>query len=298
MTMTYDNTALNARQGIQAVLSGRQASFILEYPCHSPDAQRWFSLSVTPLGAGGQGVVVSHTNITARHLADMALKEALHEKTALLRELHHRVKNNLQVITSLLRLEGFRTENEATQVVLSEMQGRIRAMALLHETIYRKGSFAAIDLGDYITQIAEESLRTLLLNPGTVQLDLALATLQVSLDQATPCGLMMSELMSNCLKHGFPDGRGGKIAISLQPLNEARRWRLVVSDNGVGLPADFADKRGKSLGLQLVGDLAAQMGGTLHIGAGPQAVFTVEFSAEVVTSIPVALATENLATGK
>jgi PAS domain S-box-containing protein len=271
---------------------------------------RWPSGEVRHIEAHGRVIedgernarymIGTNWDITDQKRAEELLEMALQEKTALLLEVHHRVKNNLQVITSLLRLEGFRSENEATKTVLKDMQGRIRAMALLHETIYRKGNFAAIDLGSYISQIAGESIRNLQITPGAVQLRLDVGVVQVGLDQATPCGLMISEMISNCLKHGFPDGRQGEIDISLQLFGEgeANQWRLKVSDTGVGLAADFETKRQKSLGLQLVDDLSKQMGGTLHIGNGPEAVFSVNFTAEVPTPIQINLATENGHDGK
>lgn len=219
-------------------------------------------------------------DITERKQAEQALQSSLQEKTALLMEIHHRVKNNLQVITSLLRLEAGRSEHAPTKAVLKDMQVRIRAMALLHETIYRRGSFAAIDLGAYVGQVATQTVRTLLAEPGSVQLRLDVGSVQVGMDQATTCGLLVSELVSNCLKHGFPPGRTGDICIELRPLDPANQWRLRVSDTGTGLADDFETRRKNSLGLQLVGDLAVQMGGVLDIGLGPQAIFTVDFKAE------------------
>ena len=158
------------------------------------------------------------------------------------------------------------------------MQGRVRSMALLHETVYRKGTFAAINLGSYIGQVAVESLKTLQTHRGEVQLQLDVEEAQVSLDQATPAGMLISELVSNCLKHAFPAGRGGTITIALHPLAATGPWRLQVRDTGVGLPADFAARRKNSLGLQLASDMAVQMGGELQLGDGPQAVFTVDFT--------------------
>jgi two-component sensor histidine kinase len=179
------------------------------------------------------------------------------------------------------------------QVILArrvqDMQGRVRSMALLHETIYRKGTFAAIDLGSYVGQIAGESLKSMQVNPGAVRLQLDMETLQVGLDQATPAGMLVSELVSNCLKHAFPEGHTGEIGISLHPLPEPDQWRLRVSDSGIGLTPDFEERRKTSLGLQLAGDMATQMGGTLHIGSGPQAVFTVDFKAEVPAPLKINL---------
>jgi PAS domain S-box-containing protein len=227
--------------------------------------------------------------ITDRIKAQQSLQNSLKEKTALLLEVHHRVKNNLQVITSLLRLEVGRSENEAATAVLKDMQGRVRSMAILHESIYRAGTFAAIDLGGYIEQLATQSFKTLLTTPGSVQLRLELGFVPVGLDQATPCGLLLSELMSNSLKHGFPEGHTGEVHVELSALTKTGYWRLRLSDTGIGLPQDFAARREKSLGLQLASSLAAQMGGVLDIGAGPQAIFTVDFKVEKPASIVINL---------
>ena len=204
-----------------------------------------------------------------------ALSESLREKEALLREVHHRVKNNLQVITSILRLESGRSDNPASIAVLQDMQDRVRSMALLHETIYRTGTFSAIDLGDYLRQVATQAFRALQTGPGQVRLRLDLGTLRLNLDQATPCGLLANELLSNSFKHGFANGGSGEICVELQPLDEQNHWRLRVYDTGVGLPADFQTRREGGLGLKLVAGLAEQIGGRLEIGPG--AMFSVVF---------------------
>ena len=275
----------------EASIHGRSSGGV--YSLTLPHGEAWFELSSAAMAANEnheRRFVVLARDITERMQTQQALQTSLKEKTALLLEVHHRVKNNLQVITSLLRLEGFRSNDAPTKAVLQDMQGRVRTMALLHETIYRKGNFAAIDLGSYVGQIASECLKSLLITPGAVQLRLEVDALQVGLDQAAPCGMLMSELVSNCLKHGFPDGHTGEICISLRPLDSCGQWRLQVSDNGVGLPADFETRRLLSLGLQLVSDLAKQMGGTLHIGAGPQAQFTVDFTAQLPAPLAIHLA--------
>ena len=244
----------------------------------------WIELDIVPVAdATGWFThwVAVERDVTERKQIQMDLQTSLREKTALLLEVHHRVKKNLQFITSMLRLESFRSTDAPTKSVLQDMQGRVRSMALLHETIDRKGTFAAIDLGSYVGQIASESLKSMQVNSGAVRLQLDVETLQVGLDQATPAGMLISELVSNSLKHAFPAGRTGSIDIALHPLDTSGQWRLRVSDSGIGLPADFEDRRKKSLGLQLAGDMATQMGGTLHIGSGPQVVFTVDFKAVV-----------------
>ena len=272
--------ALDALAGIRSVIDRSLPSFSLEYPCHSPVQVRWYSMSVTPLGSDVGGVVVSHSDITERRLAQEALQSSLLEKEALLKEVHHRVKNNLQVINSLLRLESGRSGQPGVQSVLGDMQGRIRSMALLHESLYRSGTLATVDLGNYLKQLAMQSFRVLASHSGAVQLQLDLASIEVGMDQAMPCGLLVNELISNCLKHGFPQGRSGEVRVELQVLDGGARLRVRVSDTGVGLPDDFESRRGHSLGLQLVSDLATQLGGTLEIGPAPRPLFTVTFARE------------------
>lgn len=220
-------------------------------------------------------VVGTSLDITERKQAELALQASLREKDALLKEVHHRVKNNLQVITSLLRLESGRNQLPDVKRVLGDMQGRVRSMALLHESLYRTGSFAAVDLAAYLKQLCTQAFRTLNLRPGHIQLELDLQPIHVEMDQALPCGLLVNELISNCLKHAFPEGRSGTVQVALHP--QGRSLVLQVSDDGVGLPDDVATLSRNSLGLQLVSDLAHQLGAQLDIG--PAASFRVTFAA-------------------
>lgn len=240
----------------------------------------WVTVFVAPLDPAEPGTtqrVGVINDITERKQAEVDLRESLREKEALLREVHHRVKNNLQVVTSLLRLETGRSQEPVVRIVLKDMQSRIQAMALLHETLYRSGNFAQVDLGMYLKQLTTQTFRALNARPGAIELDIDLASIQVGVDQAIPCGLLLNELISNCLKHGFPGNRAGRIRVELPALDGSSQTCLRVSDNGVGLPADFESKRGRSLGLQLVSDLARQLQGRLEIGAGPGAAFSVTF---------------------
>lgn len=209
--------------------------------------------------------------------ADEALRASLREKEALLKEVHHRVKNNMQVITSLLRLEANRIDHPTTRSVLRDMQNRILAMAALHEALYRSNNFAHVDLSSYLKQLTSQLARSSVASPGQVRFLLDLFPVGLELDQAVPCGLMVNELVSNAMKHGFPAGRVGEIRVGME-WAEAGLLRLRVSDDGVGLSPDFEARRGRSLGLQLVSDLARQLGGTFRIGPGPAAVFEVTFA--------------------
>jgi PAS domain S-box-containing protein len=246
--------------------------------------RRWLESHAAPLPDGdGQAtrMLAVTRDVTEAKRAQEALRVSLREKEALLKEVHHRVKNNLQVIASLLRLESHRSTEPAAKLVLGEMKGRIQSMALLHETLYRTSNFAALDIGAYLGKLATQTFRALRTEPSGVKLDLALQPVMIGLDQAIPCGLLLHELLSNALKHAFPNQRSGEVRVELERVNE-KEVRLRVSDTGVGLGADFGRRVGQSLGLQLVSDLARQLGGDLKIETGTGAVFAVTFVVDEV----------------
>lgn len=221
------------------------------------------------------------SDITERKEAEDLLRLSLKEKEGLLREVHHRVKNNLQVISSLLRLETSRSAAHDTKRVLGDMQGRILSMAVLHETLYRSGRFGQVDLGGYLRQLAQQLFRAA---ASTTRLRLELEPVFLEIDQAIPCGLIVNELLTNSLKHAFAEGTAGEVAMSLA-LNPRGEVQITVADTGVGLPTDFDTKRVRSLGLVLVTDLVRQIGGSLSIGPGPGAAFGVTFT-PVMTHLP------------
>lgn len=214
------------------------------------------------------------SDITERKHAEEQLRHSLKEKEGLLREVHHRVKNNLQVISSLLRLETSRSDVADTQRVLHDMQGRILSMAVLHETLYRSGRFGQVELGGYLRQLALQLFRA---TACAARLNTDLRPVSVELDQAIPCGLILNELLTNSLKHAFNEGPGGEVRVSLAQ-DESGEVTLTVADTGVGLPPDFETRRSRSLGLQLVTDLVRQIGGRLAILPGPGAEFVVTFT--------------------
>jgi two-component sensor histidine kinase len=163
------------------------------------------------------------------------------------------------------------------------MTGRIRSMALLHESLYRSGMFAQVELGQYLQTLGQQAFRANVTSGAAVQLELDLATVTVSLNLAGPAGLLVNELISNSLKHAFPEGRSGVLRLALQPASGSQ-WCLSVSDNGVGLTDDFDTRRTGALGMQLVSDLTQQIGGTLevdaHGGEHGGAMFRIYFEVE------------------
>jgi PAS domain S-box-containing protein len=275
-----DRAAVAAK--IQAMLDGADLPYGYEARMrHADGSLRWVQVTGRVMARGATGkptrLLGTRIDITERHLGDAALRRSLAEQGALLKEVHHRVKNNLQIVHSLLRLEAGRSLQPETTRVLHDMRARIQAMALLHESIYRTSSFAGVDLGDYLRQVATQAVRAHQTQAAAVRLQLDLVSTRIALDQALPCGLLVSELISNSLKHGFAGGGGGEIQVALRWLGGGAALQLCIRDNGSGLPADFEARRGQSLGLQLVADLAQQLGGRLDIGPAPAAVFTVTF---------------------
>ncbi len=247
---------------MQAARGQRQQSFQFQHR-RAQGPPRDVEIFSGPVRFGGRELLFSIVyDVTERRQAERARDESLKEKEALLKEVHHRVKNNLQVIVSLLRLEAARGARRHTAAVLAEMVGRIRSMALLHETIYRSDSLASVDLATYLRQILTQIWRAHHPLNAHVQLALDLASVRLDLDQALPCGLIVNELATNCLQHAFPAGRQGTVWIRLQPAGDS--VRLEVEDDGVGLPPGFDPARLDSLGLNLVNDLCRQLGGQLE----------------------------------
>ncbi len=215
-------------------------------------------------------------DITERKREEEKLKSSLREKEILLKEIHHRVKNNLQIISSLLNLQSTHIRDPRALEVFKEGQGRVRSMALIHEKLYQSADLARVDFYEYISNLAAYLFRSYEVNSGAVKLNVESEDVLLGVDTAIPCGLIINELVSNSLKHAFPDGTGGSINIRLRPA-DAERLTLAVSDDGVGLPPDFDVRNTPSLGLQLVNTLARQLGGEVEVGGGEGAEFKITF---------------------
>lgn len=211
-----------------------------------------------------------------RKRAEEALKASLAEKEILLRELAHRTKNNLQVIGNLLSLQAAASADGKFVSAVADTQDRIRAMALVHEKLYRSGNFAALNMRDYVGELMTALLRTHQGTGGLIRADLDLEDLYSSIDAALPCGLIISELLSNSLKHAFPGRKAGAVFLSLRRNGETIELRY--RDDGPGLPHDLDLSRVKSLGLKLVYNLAVrQLRGTMEVRREPESEFVFTF---------------------
>lgn len=194
----------------------------------------------------------SLTDISERRRNEEQIKTSLREKEVLLQEIHHRVKNNMQVISSLLRLQSGYAQDDHYVELLKESQNRIRSMSLVHEKLYQSYDLTKIELSDYLRELTHSLLRSYAVNPAQIELRTELDPLKVEIDTAIPCGLVVNELISNALKYAFPGERTGVIFLSLKGLPETGGVELTVGDNGVGLPEAYDPAQSGTLGLQLV----------------------------------------------
>jgi len=200
--------------------------------------------------------------IAQRRNAEEAVRHS-REKEVLLQEIHHRVKNNLQIITSLLRMQSRAVQDPAFSEALRECQNRVASMALIHDKLYRARDLARVSFGEYVRDLTNNILTSYALPARSVRVRLDIDDLSLSLDCAVPCGLILNELMSNCLKHAFPVGHSGTVYIGLHAEGEEELC-LVVRDDGVGVPADVDLGRTSSLGWRLIRALVEQLGGVVQ----------------------------------
>lgn len=213
---------------------------------------------------------------TDRKHAEERIKTSLREKDVLIREIHHRVKNNMQIISSLLRLQGRSIGDPSMVEKFKESQNRIRTMALIHEKLYQTEDLSSINFGQYIRSLTVHLFHTYKINPNIIQMKTDVADVFLDISRAIPCGLIINELVSNSLKHAFPDNKKGKICIRLELYNK-RKIKLVVSDNGVGLPKNINFREPQTLGLQLVSDLVNQIEGTVRLERARGTAFHISF---------------------
>jgi len=237
----------------------------------------WVDTTIVPFlnedGKPRQYVAI-RADLTERKRAEGALLESLHEKETLLKEIHHRVKNNMQLVSSLLEMQARYIEEPKALAAFQECQNRVRSMALIHEKLYQSKSLAQIDFGDYIGSLARLFMRTYHTSAENVRLEISVQPTFLNLETAIPFGLLLNEIISNCLEHAFPDQRPGVIRVSLKPAAYGQ-FTLTVEDDGVGLPEKFDLQQNTSLGLRLICILTEQIHGSIQIRRQPGAAFTI-----------------------
>jgi two-component sensor histidine kinase/PAS domain-containing protein len=214
--------------------------------------------------------------IKVRTQTEALIQETLSEKEVLLKEIHHRVKNNLQVISSMLNLQINQSSSPSSIEILRESQNRVRAMALIHEKLYQSNDLAHIDFKAYLQNLVSTLTQTYRTDFRKVQVQVVGNVMTLDIDRAIPCGLIVNELVSNSFKYAFSDGRTGQVRVECN-VNSGGVYHLSVSDNGPGLPADFDHQTSPSLGLKLVNSLVEQIEGRMQVDSKHGARFDITF---------------------
>ncbi len=220
--------------------------------------------------------VITHLDISKHKNAERKIKASLKEKEIMLQEIHHRVKNNLQIIISLLRLQARFIKDKQARELFKDSQSRIRSMALIHEKLYRSEDFTQVNFAWYIQSFSTHLFQTYFVDSTKIKLNMDLDDIKIDINKAIPCGILINELVSNSIKHAFPSGRKGEIKIRLKQ-TKARRVSLAVKDNGVGFPKNIDFRKPETLGLQLINDLSKQIRATLRVEIKAGTKITVIF---------------------
>nr|WP_282731502.1 PAS domain S-box protein [Methanobacterium alcaliphilum] len=215
-------------------------------------------------------------DITQLKEREDTIKKSLQEKDILLQEIHHRVKNNMQVISSLLSLQS-QYVDEDLQDILEGSRNRVKSMALVHEKLYRSHNLSRIDMVDYIQNLVSDLFYSHRVDEDCIKMFLEIDDIEFNIETAIPCGLIINELVSNALKYAFPQDKCGQLIITLQTKADNDDYELIIQDNGVGLPADFDINKIDSLGLQLVYSLIKQLDGKIELEIDYGTVFKITF---------------------
>jgi len=249
---------------------------------HPAPFDRWFQVRAYP---SAEGLAVYFRDVTAHRLAEEETKRALQEKEVLLREVHHRVKNNLQVICSMLRLQARNFQDPTLLQALKECRERVMAMAMLHDQLHRAKDFSNINLGEYIRNLAASLFSSYGVNSADIGLRLDVEDISVAVDTAIPCGLIVNELVSNSLRHAFPDGSQGTISLDLHA--RPGGWvELALADDGRGFADAAHTAHPRSLGLWLVELLASQIGAAVERSSSPGTRYRFQFQNAGQASLP------------
>lgn len=261
----FDGKHLQNRKTIETVLMGDDSS----------QTNVEMSISLVRFGDAFYTVMVAH-DITERKIFEDALKSSLREKEVLIKEIHHRVKNNMQIISSLLNLQKQYVNDEEAVNVLKESQNRVKSMAMIHEKLYKSRSFSEINFSDYIRGLVSDLFYSYGVDSNRIRTIIVLDEVMMGLETAIPCGLIVSELVTNTLKYAFPHQEEGEFRIELHAYEDGF-YELIISDNGVGIPENFDLDETETLGLQLVKSLVNQLEGTVELIREVGTMFKIKF---------------------
>ena len=269
----------DTKQIVEKCITEKKSSVFESQMFKKSGESLWISSTLNPIfGMDGilKNIVVIDTNITYRKMMEEQIKNSLAEKGLLLKEIHHRVKNNLQIIISLFNLQSSYVKDSHAFKALKEGQDRIKSMALIHERFYESEGMTRIDFDDYIKRLTENLFLSFHIDFEKIKLVINADKIALDIDSAVPCGLIVNELISNSLKHAFINNGHGQITIDFH-LTDSKKYRLEISDDGIGLPEYFNIHTTESLGMQLVTALADQLDGTIEADLRSGTKFIIEF---------------------
>lgn len=239
------------------------------------DEERYLRLESRAIKYGGQDAMQTvGLDITKHVQYEMELQNSLEEKTVLLKEIHHRVKNNLAVISGLMQLQAMESDNEMLKAQLNDSMLRIHSMALIHELLYDSDNFSKLKIKNHIKKMVKAVLKTVTYN-SPIEVEYEIEDILLNINQAIPCALILNELVTNSVKHAFNESVGGKIHIKLNEI--AGKIRLSVSDDGVGLPKDFSIENNSSFGMLISKTLAKQLGSSIEYHTDNGSQFFIQF---------------------
>ena len=245
----------------------------------------WLSSTLTPIFSEQgdlKNIVVIETDITLRKKMEEQITSALEEKGLLLREIHHRVKNNLQIIISLFNLQTSYIDDDKAFQALKEGQDRIKSMALIHERFYQSDGISKIDFDEYARKLIEHLYSSFKINANAITVDFNVNNVKLDIDTAVPCGLIINEIVSNAFKHAFVGREKGHVKISIQNTT-IDNYYLEISDDGIGMPSDFSLDKADSLGFQLIQALSDQLDGKLELVTSPNNGLTYKLNFKTIS---------------
>lgn len=250
--------------------SGKSTRFEVYFP----PMGKHFAISVSSPAKGRFNTIF--TDITDRKNSEEQTKASLHEKEVLLAEVHHRVKNNMQVISSLLSLQSIHIRDEKDREIFHDSQNRIHSMAMVHEHLYQSNNLSRIEFSEYIKRLVYYLVGSYNIKMDNIELKLSTEKIYIDINHAIPCGMLINELVSNSLKYAFPEDNIGEICVDFKKDNMGT-YTITIADNGIGFAEDFDCEKSGSLGLQLVNAFVKQLNGKITLMKSKGTTYVISF---------------------